>query len=128
MSRSHRGVAQPGLERYVRDVEVEGSNPFAPTIFPVKPFGQQVEGFSHFRDKTYVNQRKIQTSVFEQTTFRSVLCRKPFGPKVLRKFKRLHGDVDLKMSLKKLLLLPSRHTFQMMAKAKVAVYETAVEN
>ncbi len=25
-----RGVAQPGLERYVRDVEVAGSNPVAP--------------------------------------------------------------------------------------------------
>ena len=28
----YRAVAQPGLERYVRDVEVAGSNPVRPTI------------------------------------------------------------------------------------------------
>lgn len=38
------------------------------------------------------------------------------------------AEVVLKMGLKKLPLLPSRHTFQMMAKAAVAVYEAAVEN
>jgi hypothetical protein len=37
------------------------------------------------------------------------------------------AQVVVKMGLKKLPLLPSRHTFQMMAKA-VAVYEAAVEN
>lgn len=37
-------------------------------------------------------------------------------------------EVILKMGLKKLPLLPSRHTFQMMAKAAAAVYEAAVEN
>ena len=38
------------------------------------------------------------------------------------------ADVVVKMGFKKLPLLPSRHTFQMMAKAAVAVYEAAVEN
>ena len=38
------------------------------------------------------------------------------------------AEVVLKMGLKKLPLLPSRHTFQMMAKAAVAVYEAAAEN
>lgn len=38
------------------------------------------------------------------------------------------AQVVVKMGLKKLPLLPSRHTFQMMAKAAVAVYEAAVEN
>ena len=38
------------------------------------------------------------------------------------------AEVVVKMGLKKLPLLPSRHTFQMMAKAAVTVYETAVEN
>ena len=38
------------------------------------------------------------------------------------------AEVIVKMGLKKLPLLPSRHTFQMMAKAAVAVYEAAVEN
>jgi len=38
------------------------------------------------------------------------------------------AEVIVKMSLKKLPLLPSRHTFQMTGKAAVAVYEAAVEN
>jgi len=38
------------------------------------------------------------------------------------------ADVVVRMGLKRLPLLPSRHTFQMMAKAAVAVYEAAVEN
>ena len=38
------------------------------------------------------------------------------------------AEVIVNMGLKKLPLLPSRHTFQMMAKAAVAVYEAAVEN
>jgi hypothetical protein len=38
------------------------------------------------------------------------------------------ADVVVKMGLKKLPLLPSRHTIQMMAKAAVAVYEAAVES
>ena len=38
------------------------------------------------------------------------------------------ADVVVKMGLKRLPLLPSPHTFQMMAKAAVAVYEAAVEN
>lgn len=37
-------------------------------------------------------------------------------------------EVVLKMGLKKLPLLPSHRTFQMMSKAAVAVYEAAVEN
>ncbi len=38
------------------------------------------------------------------------------------------AEVIVNMGLKKLPLLPARHTFQMMAKAAVAVYEAAVEN
>ena len=38
------------------------------------------------------------------------------------------AEVVMKMSLKKLPLLPSRHTMHLMAKAAVAVYEAAVEN
>lgn len=38
------------------------------------------------------------------------------------------AEIIVKMGLKKLPLLPSRYTFQMMAKAAVAVYEAAVEN
>ncbi len=38
------------------------------------------------------------------------------------------ADVIVKMGVKKLPLLPSRHTVHLMAKAAVAVYEAAVEN
>ncbi len=38
------------------------------------------------------------------------------------------AEVIVKLGLKKLPLLPSRHTIQMMAKAAGAVYEAAVEN
>jgi hypothetical protein len=38
------------------------------------------------------------------------------------------AEVILGGGLKKLPLLPSHHTLQMMAKAAVAVYESAVEN
>jgi hypothetical protein len=38
------------------------------------------------------------------------------------------AKVVLKMGLKKLPLLPARHTFQMMAKAAVAVYEAVAED
>jgi hypothetical protein len=38
------------------------------------------------------------------------------------------ADVLCKMGLKRLPLLPSQQTMHLMAKAAVAVYETAVEN
>ena len=38
------------------------------------------------------------------------------------------AEVMVKMGLKRLPLLPSHHTYQMMAKAAVAAYEAAVEN
>ncbi len=38
------------------------------------------------------------------------------------------AEMIVKMGLKKLPLLPSRHTMHLMAKAAVAVYEAAVEN
>ena len=46
-------------------------------------------------------------------------------------FENLEEKIEeaiVKMGLKKLPLMPTRHTFQMMAKAAVAVYEAAVEN
>lgn len=53
-------------------------------------------------------------------------------PKAVEKLEEKIEDaiaqVVVKMGLKKLPLLPSRHTFQMMAKAATAVYEAAVEN
>jgi hypothetical protein len=38
------------------------------------------------------------------------------------------AEMIVKMGLKKLPLLPTRHTMHLMAKAAVAVYEAAVEN
>jgi len=34
--------------------EVAGSNPVAPTVVRNKPFGEHVEGLSHFGDESYV--------------------------------------------------------------------------
>ena len=48
--------------------------------------------------------------------------------KLEEKIEEAITEVILKMGLKRLPLLPSHHTFQMMAKAAVAVYEAAVEN
>ncbi len=57
---------------------------------------------------------------------------RPVDPKTVEKLEdkieEAVVEVILKMGLKRLPLLPSRHTFQMMAKAAVAVYEAAVEN
>jgi hypothetical protein len=53
-------------------------------------------------------------------------------PKTVRKLeKELHKaivDVICRLGLKKLPLLPSHRTMEMMAKAATAVYEAAVEN
>jgi hypothetical protein len=38
------------------------------------------------------------------------------------------AEIIVKMGVKRLPLLPSRHTMHLMAKAAVAVYEAAVEN
>jgi hypothetical protein len=56
------------------------SNRVAPTIFQIEPFGKHVEGLSHCRHKSYAVERKVQTGDFEDTTFGSVVSRKPFGP------------------------------------------------
>jgi hypothetical protein len=48
--------------------------------------------------------------------------------KLETKLEEAIAEAIVKMGLKRLPFLPSRHTFQMMAKAAVAVYEAAVEN
>jgi hypothetical protein len=47
--------------------------------------------------------------------------------KLEEKIEESTAEVVMKMGLMKLPLLPSRHTFHMMAKATVAVYESTVE-
>lgn len=47
--------------------------------------------------------------------------------KLEEKIEEAIAEVVVKMGLKKLPLLPSRHTFQMMANAAVAVYESPLE-
>lgn len=54
-------------------------------------------------------------------------------PKTVKKLEEKIEDaiaevIVVKMGLKKLPLLPARHTMRMMAKAAVAVYEATVEN
>jgi hypothetical protein len=48
--------------------------------------------------------------------------------KLEAKIEEAIAEVVVGMGLKRLPLLPSQHTFRMMAKAAVAVYEAAVEN
>jgi hypothetical protein len=48
--------------------------------------------------------------------------------KLEEKIEEAVAEVIVKIGLKKLPLLPSRHTFQIMAKAALAVYEATVEN
>jgi hypothetical protein len=48
--------------------------------------------------------------------------------KLEEKIEEAITEVIVKMGLKKLPLLPSRHPFQMMAKAAVSVYEAVVED
>jgi hypothetical protein len=57
---SGRGSAW--LERLVRDQEVAGSNPVAPTILQIRPFGENVERLSLCSDETYVGQSAVQTN------------------------------------------------------------------
>jgi hypothetical protein len=45
-----------------------------------------------------------------------------------RKIEEAIADIIMKMGLKRLPLLPSHRTMQLMAKAAVAVYESAAEN
>jgi hypothetical protein len=69
--RSGRSSAR--LECTVRDREVGGSNPLAPTIFRNEPFGENVEGLSHFRDKSCVIKTAVQKHDFEQSTLCNVI-------------------------------------------------------
>lgn len=48
--------------------------------------------------------------------------------KLEAKIEQAMADVIGKMGRRRLPLLPSQHTYQMMAKAAVAVYEAAIEN
>jgi hypothetical protein len=48
--------------------------------------------------------------------------------KLEEKIEEAIAEIIVKMGLKKLPLLPARHTMHLMAKAAVTVYEAAVEN
>ena len=48
--------------------------------------------------------------------------------KMEEKIEEAIAEIIVKMGLKKLPLLPARHTMHLMAKAAVTVYEAAVEN
>src|SRR6266446_86288 len=52
----------------VAHLRIEGSNPLAPTIFQNEPFGEHVEGLSHFRDKSCAVEPAVQTDDFEDST------------------------------------------------------------
>ena len=77
------------VERCVRDAEVEGSNPFAPTILRNQPFGEYVEGLSYCGAKSYVIEDAVQKHDFEDLTFFWHIGGKPFVRKTLRSSKTL---------------------------------------
>jgi len=70
------GVSAPPSD--VRDAEVAGSNPVAPTFPRNEPFGEDVEGLSHCGAKSYVIETQVRTDDFEDLPFRGTICRKPF--------------------------------------------------
>ena len=57
------GRSSAWLERLLWEQEVARSNRVAPTHFRNKPFGQQVEGLSHLRNKTCAVERAVQKSI-----------------------------------------------------------------
>jgi hypothetical protein len=59
------------LAHLVWDQGVGGSNPLAPIFFQGKPFGQQVEGLSHFQSESYVADLAVQKRDFDHSS----LCR-----------------------------------------------------
>ena len=73
--------------------KVASSNLVAPTFFRKKPFGENVEGLSHYWAKSYVIETPVQTDDFEDSPLGGIIRRKPFTRKALRKFNRLDGDV-----------------------------------
>ncbi len=64
-TRRARREVSPGRVRRDRlagqEQRVAGSNPVASTIFCNEPFGQNVEGLSHFTDKSCVVESEVQT-------------------------------------------------------------------
>ncbi len=64
-----------------------------PTICRKKPFGENVEGLSHFSDESCAVERAVQTHNIEQPTFCSVERCKPFCGNGLKKFKHFHRQV-----------------------------------
>jgi hypothetical protein len=58
--------------------EVAGSNPVAPTIFRNEPFGENVEGLSHYWHKSYVIEGAVQKHDFEDSTLHRIISFIPF--------------------------------------------------
>src|SRR6185437_7895608 len=57
------GCSSVWLERRFWEPKVAGSNPVTPIVFQKQPFGQQVEGLSHCKLKTYAVQPQVQTGM-----------------------------------------------------------------
>src|SRR5208283_512889 len=73
--------------------KLRGSNPFAPTVFREKPFGENVEGLSHCGDKSYAIETGVQKHDFEQSTLRDIIGGKPLLFKSLREFKNFRRQL-----------------------------------
>jgi integrase len=70
-----------------------GSNPDGDTKTNKSRFCKHIERLSPSGAKLSISQRKVQTDYFEKCALFCIICCKPFRPKVLRKFKRFHGQV-----------------------------------
>jgi hypothetical protein len=55
--------------QHVRDVDVAGSNPVIPTIYRKKPFGENVEGLSHFADKSCIHDLQFKQTISRMRRF-----------------------------------------------------------
>ena len=58
--RNNTGRGSAWLERCVRDAEVAGSNPVAPTQLDFRPFGELVKRLSLFKDESCVADNAVQ--------------------------------------------------------------------
>ena len=91
------------VERLVRDQEVASSNLVAPTFFRKRPFGEKVEGLSHFAGESCGVEPAVQTHDFENAGLAVVIVillkRLPFARAMPSSYRlRLLGDSETSTS------------------------------
>jgi hypothetical protein len=56
------------VERFVRNEEVGSSTLLRSTFIPAKPFGEYVEGLTHYGDESYADEFAVRPQDFENPT------------------------------------------------------------